>query len=56
MTQDEWLNALEKLYSDMDDYNKMGKCAVELYNEKFTEEAMFKRIAKIINNKDEKDC
>lgn len=54
--QDEWLNALKELYSDMDDYHKMGKCAVELYNERFTEEAMFKRIAKIIYNKDEKDC
>lgn len=46
---EEWLNALERLYSDKACYDEMSKCAIALYKRNFTETAMYGRVAEIIN-------
>ena len=45
---EEWIGALNKLYSDGAFYNRMCACAKGSFNTNFTEFVMFKRIAEVI--------
>lgn len=48
-TRTEWFDALEKMYKDKRYYDSMSRAAFELYQKEFTEKAMYRRIAKVIN-------
>lgn len=47
--KESWLAAIEKLYAPDGCYREMSKNAEMAYRNKFTEEAMYRRIGKVVN-------
>ncbi len=47
--KESWLAAIEKLYAPDGCYREMSKNAEMAYRNKFTEEAMYQRIGKVVN-------
>lgn len=47
--KEEWLEALDRMYSNPEDYNEMSRMAKKTFFANFTENAMYERISKIVN-------
>lgn len=46
-TKEEWIKAINKLYTDSDFYNKISKYSLDIFNKRYTKKAMYTRIAQL---------
>ena len=45
---DSWQKAIERLYDNKEEYQKMSNAALKLFSENFTDNVMFQKIARLL--------
>lgn len=45
---DSWQKAIERLYDNKEEYQKMSNAVLKLFSENFTDKVMFQKIARLL--------